>query len=204
MPQNCSNVNIYEDLRHCAGEVNLPGVLPFFFWVRRSDITAWPTLPSKTPAQGQTAATMGTVAVYTGNFSLKADVKWNRCDMVPESATFKNESQGNWGGKTFNNQATLVVPGTKEAVTGMITEMNNDDIVILIPGRDGKCRVIGNKEFNAELALSQDQGAAAAGDSAQTTIEASCTDKVALPFYPGDIVTEDGTYNGGSCFTPES
>lgn len=202
MPQNCSNVNIYEDLRHCAGEVNLPGVLPFFFWVRKSDISQWPKLPSKTPSQGQTAATMSTAAVYSGDFALKSDIKWNRADMVPETATFKNESQGNWGSKTFNNQATLVVPGTKEAATGMITEMNNDDIVILVPGRDGKCRVIGSAEFNVELALSQDQGAAASGDSAQTSIEASCTDKAALPFYPGSIVTEDGTYDGGNCFVP--
>lgn len=202
MPQNCSNVDIYEDLRHCAGEVNLPGTLPFFFQIRRNDIVKWPTLPKKTPAQGQTAATMSTAVVYQGDFELRGDAKWKRCDMVPDSATFKNENQGNWGGKTFNNQATLVIPGTKEAVTGMITEMNNDDVVLLVPGRDGKCRVIGNEAFNVELGLSQDQGTAASGDSAQTSIEASCTDMAALPFYPGTIVTEDGTYDGGNCFSP--
>lgn len=202
MGQNCTDINIYEDLKHCAGEVNLPGVLPFFFWVRKTDIVKWPTLPKKVAGSGSSAATISTLAVYSGNFTLKTGIKWNRADMVPDSATFKNENQGNYGSKTYNNQATLVIPGTLEAVTGTVTDMNNDDIVVLIPGRDGKCRVIGSELFNTELSISQDQGTAASGDSAQTTIEASCTDRVALPFYKGDIVTEDGTYNGDSCFAP--
>lgn len=192
MNPTCTEVDIYDDIKACAGEVNLPGVRPFFFYIKKSNITGWPTLPAPS-AQG---TKMEDVAVFSGSFTLASSVNWNKVDMVPDSATFGCESQGNWGSKTFNNTATLVIPGTKEEATGLISLLNNDDVVFLVPGRDGKCRFIGAEEFSVVANMKEEQGAAAASDSAQTTIELSCTSPVALPFYPGNIVTADGTISG--------
>lgn len=188
MNTNCNDVDIYEDIRHCAGEVNIPGTLPYFFMLKKANIRTWPTLAKRTDP----GATIAKLAVYKGSFGIGSDYQWVRVDMVPDSATFKSENQGSWGSKTFNNQATLVVPGTKEAVTGMVTEINNDSCVIVIPDRNGKLRVIGSEEFDVMAEIKQEQGKSAASDSVLTTIELSCTSTASLPFYEGMIVTSDG------------
>jgi hypothetical protein len=89
----------------------------------------------------------------------------------------------------------MVLPGTKKKVTGLIAQMNNDDIVIAYPQRDGAIRIIGNEMFRVQLELGQNAGKSVT-DAAQTSINASVTDIYPAPFYEGTLVTEDGTIDG--------
>ena len=174
----CEKVNIYADVLHCAGEVNLPGTREHCYFIRREDIVTW-------PKKGN--ATLADVVTMKEDFVLASDKKWNKISLVPDANSFKCESQGNWGSKTFNNQVTVVHPGTKEEAAGLCKELNNDDVVFLVPQRDGKYRLFGSEAFQASITLRQESGAAAASDSSQTTLEIAVTDECPAPFYEGEI-----------------
>ena len=133
----------------------------------------------------------------TSSFVLAADKKWFRIDLVPNESEPECENQGSYGSKTFLNKITLVLPGTGKKVTGLISQLNNDDVVIIVPMADGKCRLFGSPAYQAELSLKQAYGKAAT-DANTTTIEVSVTDEFAAPFYEGNIVTAYGTINGAT------
>ena len=89
----------------------------------------------------------------------------------------------------------LVLPGTGKKVTGFISNLNNDDVVFLIPMADGKCRLFGNPLYQAEMEIDQSFGKAAT-DANVTNINISVTDEFAAPFYEGEFTTADGTFLG--------
>lgn len=190
--KQCTNTNnLYDNVDFCPGEASLPGVRNHAYFIRKSDIVSWPKLPRNG------AKTLEEVAVYTGNFGLAADVKWNRIDLVPNESEPKSEQAGSYGSYHFTNSISLVLPGTAEKVTGLITELNNDDVVILVPQRDGKVRVFGSEAFTVEIKPSQAWGKGS-GDANTTTIEVTCEDMAATPFYPGEIDTNDGIIDGST------
>lgn len=190
--KQCTNTNnLYDNVDFCTGEVSLPGVRNHAYFIRKSDIVSWPKLPRNG------AKTLEEVAVYTGNFGLAADVKWNRIDLVPNESEPKSEQAGSYGSYHFTNSISLVLPGTAEKVTGLITELNNDDVVILVPQRDGKVRVFGSEAFTVEVKPSQAWGKGS-GDANTTTIEVTVEDMAATPFYPGEIDTNDGIIDGST------
>lgn len=192
MTKSCTNTNnLYDNVDFCPGETSLPGVRDHFYFVRKKDIVSWPKLPLNS------AEKLEEVAVYTGNFKLAADIKFNRVDLVPSESEPKSEQAGSYGSYHFTNSITLVLPGTAQKVTGLITELNNDNVVILVPQRDGQVRVFGSEAFNVEIKPSQAWGKGSS-DSNTTTIEVSCEDRAATPFYPGDIDTNDGVINGAT------
>lgn len=190
MARNCAaDVDLYENVDFCVGAASLPGMRPHFYFIKKADILLFPA------PQGDEAASLEEVAVIKSNITLVADKKWKRVDLVEGESEPSCEDQGSEGSKSFNNKVTLVLPGTKEKVTGLIAKMNNDDIVIAYPQRDGKIRIIGNEMFRVQLKLTQNGGKSVT-DAAQTSIEASVTDIFPAPFYQGTLVTEDGTIDG--------
>ena len=181
--------NLYDNVEFCPGQVSLPGVRDHFYFIRKKDIVKWPTLPLNS------ADSLDKVAVYVGNFTLAGDAKFIRVDLVPSESEPKSEQAGSYGSYHFTNSITLVLPGTAEKVTGLITELNNDNVVILVPQRDGKCRVFGSPCVDVTIKPSQEWGKGS-NDSNTTTVEVSCSDRAATPFYPGSIVTNGGTISG--------
>ena len=177
----CTDIDIYADVKHCVGEVNLPGLREHVYYIRRKDIAKW-------PARGN--QDLAALVTLSSNFDLSTEKKWKKISLVPDANSFICESQGNWGSKSFNNQVTVVHPGTKAEAAGLCERLNNDDVVFLVPQRDGKYRLFGNEMFQANINLKQESGAAAASDSAQTTLEISVTDLSPAPFYEGDIEYE--------------
>lgn len=187
----CTDIDIYEDVKHCVGSTNLPGTREYCYMTRRANIVKW---PAKAPMSVE-GSTLESIVRCTGNFTLASDAIWVKISLTPDANSFTCESQGNWGSKTFNNTATLVHPGVKEEAAGLCAMLNNDDVVFLVPQRDGKFRVFGNEMFQLTATPKQESGAAAAGDSAQTTIEIAVTDDTPAPFYEGEIETSEGTVN---------
>ena len=80
---------------------------------------------------------------------------------------------------------------------GLISQLNNDDVVFLVPMADGKCRLFGSPSYQTEVALSQAYGKTPT-DANTTTIDVSATDEYAAPFYEGNIVTDYGTIHGAT------
>ncbi|MFW5611294.1 MAG: hypothetical protein ACOCNE_00335 [Prevotella pectinovora] len=183
---------LYEDIDFCTGNRSLPGVRNHGYFMRRKDIKKFPR-----PTGPKTEGKMEDVAVIKENFQCFADVKWKRFDLVPNESEPTTESQGSYGSKTILNKITLVLPGTGKKVTGFISQLNNDDVIFLIPMADGHCRLFGNPLYQAEISVSQAFGKTAT-DANTTTIEVAVTDEYAAPFYEGEFVTEDGTILGST------
>lgn len=180
---------MYEDIDFCIGDKSLPGTRNHGYYAPRRDIVTFPR------PKGAAAASMDQVAVISENIMLAADKTWKRFDLVPNESEPTAEGQGSYGSKTMLNKITLVLPGTGKKVTGFISQLNNDDVVFLIPMADGKCRLFGNPLYQAEIKVSQAFGKAAT-DANTTTVEVSVTDEFAAPFYEGEFTTADGTFLG--------
>lgn len=195
MAENTSTVRcaddaaLYEDIDFCMGDKSLPGTRNHGYYVPRRDIKTFPR-----PA-GSAATKIEDVAVIKSNIELYADKLWKRFALVPNESEPTTGGQGSYGSKTMLNKITLVLPGTGKKVTGFISELNNDDVVFLIPMADGKCRLFGNPLYQAEIAVSQAFGKSAT-DANTTTVEVSVTDEFAAPFYEGEFTTSDGTFLG--------
>jgi hypothetical protein len=180
---------LYEDIDFCMGDKSLPGTRNHGYYVPRRDIKTFPR-----PA-GSAAEKMEDVAVIKSNIELYADKLWKRFALVPNESEPTAEGQGSYGSKTMLNKITLVLPGTGKKATGFISQLNNDDVVFLIPMADGKCRLFGSPLYQAEIAVSQAYGKTAT-DANTTTVEVSVTDEFAAPFYEGEFTTSEGTFLG--------
>ncbi len=183
---------LYDNIEFCMGDKSLPGTRNHAYYIPRRDIVTFPR-PAASPADLESVA----VIPSTSSFGLAADKKWFRIDLVPNESEPTCEGQGSYGSKTFLNKITLVLPGTGKKATGLISQLNNDDVVFLVPMADGRCRLFGSPSYQAEVALSQAYGKNAT-DANTTTIEVSATDEFAAPFYEGSILTDYGTINGAT------
>ena len=195
---SCNRPNIYTDVKHCVGQTNYPGTREFVFQIPREDIAAWPTKDKPT----DDGATLASIVTIQGSFVLAADASWKKITLAPDVNSFSSEAQGNWGSKTFNNTVTVVHPGVGPEAAGLCAMLNNDDSVFLVPMRDGRLRLFGNEMFPAMVNPKQESGAAAASDSAQTTLEISVTDETPAPFYEGNVVLSDGSVISGRDCAP--
>ena len=181
--------DLYEDVPYCQGSASLPGVRPHMYMVRRTNILSFPKV------QGNDATKLEDVAVIKSNFVLAEGVKFVKIDLVEGESEPTCENQGNEGAKSFLNKVAFVLPGTQKKVTGLISKLNNDDVVFLYPQRDGAIRLIGNEMFRVQVELGQNAGKQVT-DSSQSTITASVSDINPAPFYEGTFETEDGVIDG--------
>lgn len=190
MTKSCTDANnIYDNVPHCQGEINLPGTRDHAYFTRKSNIIKWPKLPLNG------ASSLDKAAVYDGDFTLAADAKFYKIDLVPSEQEPKSEQVGSYGSYHFTNTVSLVLPGTGEKVTGLVSELSNDKVVFIVPQTDGKCRVFGDEAFNTSVKPSQSIGKGSS-DPNNTTIEISCESMASMPFYAGTIVTDDGNISG--------
>jgi len=191
MSKCTKDASIYEDLEKCPGQKKLPGIRDYVYAASKRDILAYPSVPDSPKTLKEAVQT-------TGDFTLAADKYFIKIGIVKNNGKIEVENQGTDGCKTFLNKTTFGIPGTEEEASGFIDQANNDELIILVPQRNGKCRIIGSEDFSPELSLKQDTGAAAT-DSNTTTVEASATDFHPAPFYTGKIHTADGDIDGATC-----
>lgn len=185
------STTLYDDINFCSGQKSMPGVRSHIYGISRRDILGYPAIDHSK------AKELAKIAVYEGNFALAADKFWHKLAIVPNDGEIKTENQGAYGSKTFKNTVTVNLPGTEEEVTGYISEVNNDEMLYLVPQRNGKYRLLGSEAFTPELKLSQSSGKSTT-DANQTTLEISADDEYAAPFYPGEILTSDGVISGAT------
>lgn len=192
MAGNCTNdKDLYANIGFCVGQASLPGMRPHFYMIRRADIVTFPKVGEADAAD----ADMESVVTIEDNFELLADKVWKKVELIEGESEPSCNGQGAEGSKSFLNRANLVLPGTKKKVTGFIKMLNNDDVIIAYPQRDGAIRIIGNEMFRVQFELEQNAGKAVT-DSAQTTVNASVSDVNPAPFYEGVIKTSDGDIDG--------
>ena len=154
-PTTCTGqADLYDNMPFCKGQKSLPGIRHHIYGIPKRDVLTYPVIG------GNAAASLDKVSSYAGNFALVADKFWHKVDIVPNDGQVKVESQGSYGSKTFKVTTTVNIPGTEEKASGYIAEANNEEMLYLVPQRNGKYRLIGSEAFTPELKLSQDTGKA--------------------------------------------
>ena len=71
MANTCNNLQ--RSLNWCQGTPELPGIKRRIYYLAKSEIVKWPTLPVDENGRP-------TSAVYQGNFTLAADASWKHID----------------------------------------------------------------------------------------------------------------------------
>lgn len=181
----------YDNLDWTVGVDNVPGIYPAVYYMRKSDITTWPTLNANPETASETAK-------YAGNFALEAAKTWKKLFADVDKSPVVAEPQGEKYARSFLNRATIKYPGTDEDATAFARTANNDDLVFLVREKSsGKWRVIGNEMFQCDVNVNLAIGGAPTDDRG-ITMEISCTDKLPAPFYDGEILTDEGDINPAS------
>ena len=178
---NCTSIQ--KSLAWCQGTPELPGVKRRIYYIAKTDIAMFPTLPHD--ALGRT-----TSAVLQGDFVLKSDRKWKYIDILPDKSQLTSEAQGELPSQTQLNKLTAVHPGVGEEASAAAAYINNTDSVFIVEDMKGNFRVLGNDKWSTKATVTQDLGQGATGTTS-TTISVEATDEVPAPFYKGEIASED-------------
>ena len=186
--------SIIKNMPWCQGKPVKPGIRRRGFIVAADDITKWPDFMRDELGRP-------TNAVRKGNFLLAEGAKFLVIDHLADKAEPKSDPQGEFPSQTFNNQLTLVHPDVGPEATAAITPFLNTEVVVIIEDMYGRFRIFGSPNWPAKIAPSQALGQGATGTSA-TTLTVSAADEVSMPFYEGEIPTEDGIINEGAYDEP--
>ena len=174
---NCTSIQ--KSLAWCQGTPELPGVKRRIYYIAKTDIAMFPSLPHD--ERGRT-----TSAVLQGDFVLKADCKWKYIDILPDKSQLTSEAQGELPSQTQLNKLTAVHPGVGEEASAAAAYINNTDSVFIVEDMKGNFRVLGNDKWSTKATVTQDLGQGATGTTS-TTISVEATDEVPAPFYKGEI-----------------
>lgn len=188
----CTTKDLYKSVRKCPGVVIQPGIRPKFFAILLSNILKWPTLPSTIEDK---ATDMKELATYKGNFTLAADAKWHRVDLVALKSSITTETQGEAPSATFLNKAEFIVGGMDADISGFGRMAINDEMVYAVQEPDGRLRILGNEMFPVKSTFAQNGGASAT-DSKTSTLSVEATDVCPAPFYVGKLETDEGDISG--------
>lgn len=185
MNKDCTN--ILKSLDWCQGTPVTPGIKKRVYYISKSLILKFPTLPVDTMGRP-------TGSRYQGNFVLAENANWQYIDHLPSKAEFKSETQGEVPSQTVKENVTLVHPGIGEDAAIATAALLNVDAVFLVEDMMGQFRVVGCDKWETTVTTSRDNGQGPTG-TAGTTINIEASDVVDCPFYDGEIVTADGTIN---------
>ncbi len=181
--------SVLKKMDWCQGKSVLPGIRRRGWVVAADSIANWPDFERdelKRPIS----------AVRKGNFVLVEGEKFLPIDHLADKAEPKSDPQGEFPSQTFNNQLTIVHPEVGPEATAAITPFLNTEVVVIIEDMYGRFRIFGSKNWPAKIAPSQALGQGATGTSS-TTLVITAADEVSMPFYEGEIPTEDGVINEG-------
>lgn len=175
---------LQKSLGWCQGTPELPGVKRRIYYLAKSEIVGFPTLPRDEHGRA-------TSAIYDGDFTLKADAKWKFIDILPDKSQLTSEAQGELPSQTQLNKLVAVHPGVGPEASAAAAYINNTDSVFVVEDMKGNFRVVGCDKWNTKATVAQDLGQGATGTTS-TTINVEASDEVPAPFYVGTLETEDG------------
>ena len=184
----CKTPTTPGSLNWCSGQLVSPGIRYLIHYIPKRDIVKWPALPTSDSADPTK------LAMYVGNFELAVGKKWQSIRIDQKKSEPVSDPQGEPQFSTYLDKATFVHPGTAEEAAAFARQAANDDYVYLFAQIDGKYRVVGNEAYETTTKVSTKLGQVG-GSEKGTTIEASCTSECPLPFYSGEILTDEGTIN---------
>ena len=186
----CNQAQVYGSLEACPGKKSLAGIRRRLYYIEKSAVAAFPSLPDIT---GTNSQEMKDLAVLLGEFTLAADKYFKHIDLKDEASNVTFEGVGENGSKLFNNQANAIVTGMGDEVKGFCRQALNDDLIYVYQNRDGKFCVIGNEAFTCHTTPTGDTGTEPTG-AITTTLAIQCYDEAPVPTFKGKLYTAEKTY----------
>ena len=191
---SCTDSMLYESLKFCKGNPVPVGIRTHVYAISKDDIVKWPELPSTDKVD---AKTLDTLAQYTGDFTLSADKKWLRIDLLDKKGKLEWEISGTKPNVLFLNKITLNHPLYNASAAAFQRMAVADDLAYLVPQRDGKYRVVGCEAYETTTKPSGSTGEGIEGE-AGSNFEIEAPDVCPAPFYAGKIETEAGNISGAT------
>ena len=182
MNPNCNTKSVYESVEACPGQRIQPGIRRRIYYIEKTKIVEWPTLPSPSDQNVK----MEDLAKYTGDFTLAENATFKFLDLKDEASNVTFEPVGEDPSKLYNNQANAIVAGQPDAIKGFSREALNEDLVYVYQQRDGKFCVLGNEAYKCHTSPSGDTGAEVTG-ATTTSIAIQVYDECPVPTYVGKL-----------------
>lgn len=182
MNPNCNTKSVYESVEACPGQRIQPGIRRRIYYIEKTKIVEWPTLPSPSDQNVK----MEDLAKYTGDFTLAENATFKFLDLKDEASNVTFEPVGEDPSKLYNNQANAIVAGQSDAIKGFSREALNEDLVYVYQQRDGKFCVLGNEAYKCHTSPSGDTGAEVTG-ATTTSIAIQVYDECPVPTYVGKL-----------------
>lgn len=177
-----------KSLKWCQGKSVKPGIRR-----RVAVISADQVL--KCPSYQRDDIGRVTSADLQGSFDLVEGAKWAIFEHIPEKASFKSDSQGEYPSQTFKVSVSIVHPGVGKEAAEATACLLNANVYVLVEDMDGNWRWVGNEDgYMPTVTIGRDNGQGATG-TAGTTITVEQSMEFDAAFYSGPIETEDGTIN---------
>ena len=142
-------LSIQKSLAWCQGRPELPGVKRRVYYISKSDILQWPTLPHD--ANGRLTGT-----AYSGNFVLRSDSTWKFIDIIPDKSQLTSDPQGEYPSQTQLNKLVAVHPAVDAEGSAAAAYLNNNDNVFLVEDMRGAFRVVGSDKWLTKTTVNQD------------------------------------------------
>ena len=181
---------MYANLDFAIGSVNPSGIGTTVYRIRKSHITAWPTIVDDPDAVGATEAGM---ASYDGNFTTAAGKYWQKMYSTQGKGSITSETTGETDCKMFINHGNFSFPDLSPAALGFSKASVNDDFVYIVKAA-GRYHVIGSPDYRSNTSVAPTSGDSA-GSAKGVTFTVDCPDVTPLPIYAGTIALEEGTLN---------
>lgn len=176
----------FADMEWADGAKNMGGIQTIGYYAPVSEIDNFPALP----ANPVTAAQEVTLEASPG-FTFLNSKFFRKLYSTMETAEVKDEVQGERDGKSFKHSAEFFFPGTSEEALAFAANANNTRMVfIFIEASGGNRRVIGSREFPAEVSCSFTTGKATA-DRKGMTVTVTSYGYTPAPLYDG-VIRLDG------------
>ena len=171
---NCVTNNVYKSLPFCPGQTRKPGMRKTGFFIQKSNIVAWP------------AAVKGVIST---DFTLAADTHWHEIDMIPKRSSLKSTPQGEWPTRSYDVTAVVFIPDDGPDTEDFCNMALNEELVLLMPRKDGTLRLIGCEEEIIEVSPEGDAGAESTDVMGETvTFQTTMAHKPYI--YEGEVVLE--------------
>ncbi len=169
-----------EDLLWADGQDNDAGLSEEHYYALKRDIETFPTIVAN-------PATMSARGKLIGNFVMKPNKFFRKIYCTLEQGEIVSTQVGSRDGRSYENKATLYVPGYRSVNVGFLEALKNSKIVLIIRQLDGTMVVFGSKYIGGEIDSSELKTGKAITDGKGTTFTVRSIGRIA-PIYwePGD------------------
>ena len=157
------------------GQDNDAGLAEEHYYALKRDIATFPTVaanPTTISARGK----------LTGNFTMKAGKFFKKIYCTLEQGEIVSTQVGPRDGRSYENKATLYVPGYRSVNVGFLEAMKNSKIVLIIRQLDGTMVVFGSAYIGGEIESSELKTGKAITDGKGTTFTVRSIGRIA-PIY---------------------